>query len=331
MRVQVEVLLRRRAIWVKQLPGLRHWCRRRSHRRCWSRLRHRHRWRCWRRYRRCCRCHWRRCCRCRWHRCRCHWWRCCWRRCCWCLCRRRRCRRRRYRWHCPVTAFLFVICCPVILSGSGVRWRKRRGLLRRRLRCRGRLHGLRRHQVGCGRGRRRRWRRRGQGGAGGRRCPGHTSPVAYFCFERMKRNIAVVARLPIQRVPLVWLAMLLAQEPPFVVPPCMEDLLHALVDEHVLSPITRSRAHLVKVVEATLVTRYPIQHGIFGEDFQGPVHAVPAIVQVNSLGLVRHMVGQHAPQLRREKHAVRIDLYRPSMILEHAVGANLLPHSQEDL
>eukprot|EP00419_Tripos_fusus_P045948 CAMPEP_0172816636 /NCGR_PEP_ID=MMETSP1075-20121228/12612_1 /TAXON_ID=2916 /ORGANISM="Ceratium fusus, Strain PA161109" /LENGTH=95 /DNA_ID=CAMNT_0013656675 /DNA_START=343 /DNA_END=627 /DNA_ORIENTATION=- len=87
--------------------------------------------------------------------------------------------------------------------------------------------------------------------------------------------------------------MILHKQVWFKCPGKLQHLPQALVNEHVLAPFARPRTHFVEVRHADFPAVAPCGNGISGKDFQWPMQAKPAVVQVDTLWhlLVMHQDG----------------------------------------
>mmetsp|Transcript_18337 Transcript_18337/g.52398 ORF Transcript_18337/g.52398 Transcript_18337/m.52398 type:complete len:590 (+) Transcript_18337:278-2047(+) len=123
--------------------------------------------------------------------------------------------------------------------------------------------------------------------------------------------------------------MVLHQQAVVVVPPDSEHLPQALVDEEVLAPEAIAAAQLPEVVVARLPALPPRGDRVAGEDLDGAMQAILAVVEVNPL-LRLHVHGHGAPQAGCEKDSIGIHLHAPVVDQVHLVGDKAIPQGHED-
>mmetsp|Transcript_68105 Transcript_68105/g.131512 ORF Transcript_68105/g.131512 Transcript_68105/m.131512 type:complete len:285 (-) Transcript_68105:854-1708(-) len=122
--------------------------------------------------------------------------------------------------------------------------------------------------------------------------------------------------------------MILHKQVWFKCPGKLQHLPQALVNEHVLTPFARPRTRFVKVHHTYLPAVAPSVNGVSGEDFQGPMQAKPAVVQVDTLWhlLVMHQDGTEPSW---EEDCIRVHLDSPIMQVGPVIGKDPLPNSKE--
>merc|ERR1719387_2394774 len=125
--------------------------------------------------------------------------------------------------------------------------------------------------------------------------------------------------------------MVLQEQIVFVLTLNVQDLLEALIHEHVLTPLARPIANLLEVLLALLQAPPHEPHGSGGEDLEGAMQTEATVVQVHAAVAVRLVALDEGPEPQWEKHRVRIRFHGPIMEGITPIGDNLRPHSQKDL
>mmetsp|Transcript_16412 Transcript_16412/g.39028 ORF Transcript_16412/g.39028 Transcript_16412/m.39028 type:complete len:263 (-) Transcript_16412:403-1191(-) len=110
----------------------------------------------------------------------------------------------------------------------------------------------------------------------------------------------------------------------------LQNLPHALVDEHILTPLAEVELLHAGLgclsVEARLILRLESTQCRLTEDFDWAMHAIPAVVQVG-LAIVLH---QYRTQATREEDGVWIRLDSPRILSPIAIVQDLFPECDED-
>mmetsp|Transcript_39160 Transcript_39160/g.54675 ORF Transcript_39160/g.54675 Transcript_39160/m.54675 type:complete len:263 (+) Transcript_39160:174-962(+) len=110
----------------------------------------------------------------------------------------------------------------------------------------------------------------------------------------------------------------------------LQNLPHALIDEHILTPLAEVQLLHACLrclsVEARIILRLESTQRRLSEDFDWAMHAIPAVVQVG-LAIVLH---QYRTQATREEDGVWIRLYSPRILSPIAIVQDLFPECDED-
>merc|ERR1719422_1177128 len=124
--------------------------------------------------------------------------------------------------------------------------------------------------------------------------------------------------------------MVLYQEAPLIVSAHVGHLLQALIDEHLLTPLTVAMTHCGEVILAQLPTPAQSVNSAAGEHLERAMHSKLAIVQVHTSRLL-WVMWKEAPQPRGEEYSVRVDLDSPVVARISANVNNPIPDSDENV